>query len=362
MTLENGTQQESEAEPLIRARQLFSAGQSRSAERLLRQHADSAGAHTLLREYLVAEGRNDEALELVAGSDDLVDRAVEAFVKGNYTETLASCDGRLDISDNAAARLHRARALHNLNQPAQALKEFRDLVKAYPAFAQAWAACAHALRVSGQDVAACQAYERALKISPGFQRARLDLGITLLNADRAEEAQACFEFVLSQNSDNVEAMILLALALRLNGQSGLAKRRLKRALILQPDNPDAHRYLAGVFHESGAFSEAVDHLKRALAARPDDPDMLADLALAYERSGQVDEARAAVVKGLEVASAHPQLNLLAARAERAAGDLEAARTRLVAMAGQSVPARLVKPHSEELKRVEQALDSGDCPV
>ncbi len=348
------------ASALIRARALLATGQSRQAETLLREQLGDAEARACLREFLIAEARNAEVARLVATSDEPIDRAVEAFLQGNYAEALAWCDGRLKAApDDAPAALHRARALHNLGQPEAALKAFRGLVRANPEYAEGWAACAHALRASGQETAACQAYERALRLSPGLRLARMNLGVTLLNLDRAQEAQLCFEQLLDRHSDDVEAMVYLGLALRLNGQEAMAARRLKRALMLEPNHPEAHRYLAGLYNQAGQVKDALHHLERAQVARPDDPDLIADLADIHELSSQVEQAEVAVRRGLELAPEHPQLNLMAARLARRAGDLASAEQRLQGISGQHLPPRLALQHAQELGLVLDRLGKAD---
>jgi tetratricopeptide (TPR) repeat protein len=349
-------------------RRLARAGQAGDHDQLVARQVEVdvlevvGACRDRLREYLIAEGRSDEVLALVATSEAPVDRAVEAFIQTRYAEALAWCEGRLKTApDDAFAQLHRARAVHNLGQHEAALGQFRTLVKAHPDFAEAWAACAHALRASGQEVAACQAYERALEQSPGLRQARLNLGITLLNQDRAAAAQQCFETLLDRNGDDVEAMVYLGLALRLNGQEAMAIRRLKRALILQPDHVEAHRYLAGLYNQAGQVDEALHHLRQALKRSPEDPDLIADLADIHELSSELDKAAEQVARGLKAAPMHPQLNLMAARLDRRAGDLEAAEQRLRSLDERAFPPRLALQLAQErglvfdrLRKAEEA--------
>jgi len=351
---------DSEATALEQARSLFSRGQIREAERLLRAHPDEAGCRDCLREFLIAEGRSKEIMALVAASEAPVDRAVEAFIQGRHAEALAWCEGRLKADPaDSFAQLHRARALHNLGQYEAALGQFRALARACPDFAEAWAACAHALRASGQEAAACQAYERALERSPGLRQARLDLGITLLNLDRAAAAQQCFEALLDRNSDDVEAMVYLGLALRLNGQEAMAIRRLKRALILAPGHVEAHRYLAGLYNQAGQVDDALNHLRQALKHRPEDPDLIADLADIHELSSQLDQAAEQIAPGLKIDPGHPQLNLMAARLDRRAGDLAAAEQRLRRLDERAFPPRLALQLAQERGLVFDRLGKAD---
>ncbi|MEN1729381.1 MAG: sulfotransferase, partial [Pseudomonadota bacterium] len=301
-----------------------------------------------------------EVAALLAGSESPVDRAVGAFLQQDFHQSLAWCDGVLKTEpEHGPAQLHRARALHNLGRIDQALAAFRELVKAHPDFPEAWAALAHALRFSGREEAACQAYERALALSPGLHQARMNLGVTWLNLDRAEQAQVCFEQLLDRNSDDVEAMVYLGLALRLSGQNAMARRRLTRALRLAPGHPDAHRYLAGLYNQAGEVNEALSHLRQAMAARPDDPDLMAELADIHELSSDMAEAQAAVDRGLALAPEHPQLNLMAARLARRDGNLTQAEQRLRSIPPVALPPRLALQRAQEMGLVLDRLEQAD---
>ena len=343
------------------AERLFRTGQAREAEQALHADRDQPAAAARLREYLIAEGRTDEAAALAGRHDGPVNRAVLAFSRGEFEDALAHCDKALAAApDDGYARLHRARCQHNLGQRAAALEAFQALVGDHPECAEAWFACGHALRVTGREAEACQAYERALKCSPGLRSARLNLGLTCLNLDRASQARACFEMLLDRAPDDVEALIHLGLALHLDGQPRLAIRRLKRALGLAPDHPAAHRFLAAIYNQGGQAEEAGHHLQQALRVQPDDPDLWAELADIHELSSRLDDARQAMERGLALAADHPQLNLMAARLERREGNVEAARARLESIPAPQLPPRLALQHAQESAIVLDRLGQSDA--
>jgi tetratricopeptide (TPR) repeat protein len=349
------------SDALALAEQLFRAGRTREAEQAL--SADSARPESAarLREYLIAEGRQDEAIALVRQHDGAVNRAVEAFFDGRFDQALAHCESALaKAPDDGPARLHRARCLHNLGQRTTALDAFQALVNNHPGMAEAWYACGHALRANGREEAACEAYRKALNLSPGLRAARLNLGMTCLNLDRADQARACFEFLLDRWPDDVDALIHLGLALHLDGQSRPAIRRLKRGLILAPDHPAAHRFLAAIYNQSGDAEAARHHLERALGVQPDDPDLWAELADIHELSSRLDAAREALERGLRLAADHPQLNLMAARLARREGELDRAHGRLQAIPSQNLPPRLALQHAQELAIVLDRLDQAEA--
>jgi len=61
------------------------------------------------------------------------------------------------------------------------------------------------LRAIGALGEAIKAYRKALELSPGFVAAELNLGISLLLAERVDEALFCLESVLKRDPHNGEA-------------------------------------------------------------------------------------------------------------------------------------------------------------
>lgn len=339
------------------ARRLFGQGRVADAVTLLSNRIEDPGAAGALREFLVAERRRDEALKVAAVHGGLLDQALVQFFRGDLEAALMLSERALSArQDDPVALLHQARCLHNLGRREAALAVFRRVVALDDAFPEGWHALGHALRASGNLAAAGQAFETAISLSPGLRMAQLDLGITRLNEDDAEGALACFEWLLDQNADDVDALVNAGLALHLGGQTRHAVRRLKRALALVPEHPEAHRFLASIFNQAGEASQAISHLHQALKVMPDDPDLLAELADIHELSSELEAAQKATRRGLEVAPDHPLLNLQDARLARRAGDLEHARSGLERIDAEYMPARQQLQFYQELGQVLDRLD------
>ncbi len=96
---------------------------------------------------------------------------------------------------------------------------------------------------------AAEAYTRALELAPDWLEARINLGATLYQLGRMEEAEAHFRAALEHDAQNATL----------------------------------HFNLGCVFDEQGRFEEAVTHLKRAVELTPAYADAHFNLALAYEK-------------------------------------------------------------------------------
>ncbi len=316
----------------------------------------SAEDAAALRDYLVAEHRMQEALEVALAADDPLGAALEKHLAGDFDGAAGICRDLLEADPgNAAAMLYLGRALFNAGEREAALAALTDAVRLDPAFAEGWYALAHASRACGDLDTACDAYGRALEHSPGLRQARLNLGITLFNMDDALGALACFEELLRRDADDLDALVNSGLAKHLLGELDEARGRMERALVADPGHPDAHRLLAAIHSEGGDVSRAVDHMERALAARPDDAELYAELARIHELSGGVDRARKAVEHGLALDPHHPALGVEMAKLDRRAGAIGRAIERLQRIDPRYLPPRIAQQYFHEIGFCEDRL-------
>jgi tetratricopeptide (TPR) repeat protein len=143
--------------------------------------------------------------------------------------------------------------------------------------------------------------------TPKLDRIRelLSQGLVHHKSDRFAEAAALYERVLGEDPHQYDALHLLGVALRQQGQLeqalGLLQRAvqvrpnlaqthrelgvvlfglknleaslaaLQRAIQLQPNSPDAYEYLGHVYHESCYFDEAISWYQKALGLDPQLP-------------------------------------------------------------------------------------------
>ncbi|MEE4304397.1 MAG: sulfotransferase [Wenzhouxiangella sp.] len=335
--------------PVAEARRLFAEGKPAPAESLLRERMQQSPAcKAALRDFLVAEQRIPEAVELIRGSTEAVDRALAAHVAGDFAAAAEACRQALaNDPDDAAALLYLARAVHNLGDQKAALDALRHAVELRPGFAEAWYARAHARRASGDLEGAVHDYEKALALSPGLRQARLNLGITRFNMDDAHGALACFEDLLARRPDDIEALVHSGLTLQLAGDLAAARSRLEKAVNAHPDHPLGHRYLAAVCSEEGDDQAAVEHLEKALDLAPDDADLYAELAGIHELSNRLDDMAGVVERGLELAPQHPQLVIESARLERRRGNPQAALQQLQRIDPNGLPPRAAQQFFHE---------------
>src|SRR5690606_3213117 len=123
-----------------------------------------------------------------------------------------------------------------------------------------------------------------------FRAALLALGVTLMAAERAEEALAPLDKVLEIDPENAEALACRGLCLHVLGRLAEAEAVQRQALSCDPDHAMARFYLGCLLNERLDSDGAREQLLLALQAMPDDPDVLAELAGLSEQLSELDEA------------------------------------------------------------------------
>ena len=106
--------------------------------------------------------------------------------------------------------------------------------------------------------------ERAAAIEPGNAGTRNNLGVTLLEQNRPDEALIQFKAALALSPRSVDATVNLALAQRATGQRALARTTLLQALTLDPSSAAAHYNLAQMYDRASEPAAALEHYRAFL--------------------------------------------------------------------------------------------------
>ena len=125
---------------------------------------------------------------------------------------------------------------------------------------------------------------------PNEEQAQLVAGVDHHRAGRLDAARTCYERVLAINSDNVQALDLLGVALAFQGRGDQAVPLLQRALELAPNAPPLLNHLGLALKTLRRIDEAADAFRRALAAKPDFAEAHVNLANVLLDQGHPDEA------------------------------------------------------------------------
>ncbi len=133
-------------------------------------------------------------------------------------------------------------------------------------------------------------YETTIARNPACWMAHNNLGNTLAEAGRADEAVAHFEAALKLRPDYPLAESNLGDQLNKLGRSTEAIPHLERALQREPNYAGAHNNLGIAFMATGRAAEGMVEFSTALRLRPENPEAHFNLGLALAKSGRHLEA------------------------------------------------------------------------
>ena len=118
---------------------------------------------------------------------------------------------------------------------------------------------------------AAQAYRKAVDAAPEWVEAHINLGTTLYQLGRMEEAREEFAIAVEFEPENALAEFNLGCVLEQLGQTKDAIHHLARAIEIAPGLADAHLNLALAYEKSGHIQSAIRHLSLYLRYEPNGP-------------------------------------------------------------------------------------------
>lgn len=124
----------------------------------------------------------------------------------------------------------------------------------------------------GRLDAAAEALARAVEKAPGFRRAWMQLGLTLVQLGRFEAARQALSTAYALGGDDATTSGLLAFANSNDGRLLSAEEAYRRAILLDPATLDWKRGLILTFFSEGRYPEAASLLGRLVREEPDNPD------------------------------------------------------------------------------------------
>jgi predicted O-linked N-acetylglucosamine transferase (SPINDLY family) len=156
----------------------------------------------------------------------------------------------------------------------------------------------NAQKASGDQEGAIESYRRSLAISPGYLPALYNLGLTLHELSRLDEAERSFRRVIELDPIDADALFHLGALLHKRSEPQEAAQMYRRALRRTPDNP--HLWLAlgaalgelpGETEESiRCLREARRCLEQAIERDPKSPYERNALGNVLQQEGRPDDA------------------------------------------------------------------------
>jgi tetratricopeptide (TPR) repeat protein len=199
----------------------------------------------------------------------------------------------------------------------QAVREYNEALRAYPALAAAHNNLGSAHFAAGRFEEAAAAFRRAVELDPAYGQAHFNLALAHLKLGREREADAAlqaaqrafytagdehfksgrlkeaeesYQHMLQIDPEYVPALLRLGLVCNDTRRFEEAAQHLRRAATRQPENTYAHEELAEALYGLNSFEEAAAAADRALKLSPDSPASHYFAGLARASLGQRDAA------------------------------------------------------------------------
>ncbi len=159
----------------------------------------------------------------------------------------------------------------SVNKTEAALPLFKTAIEADPKIKQFWLSYVDALLKEQQFDNAKQVIEQAKRrgvLTLQDAEAHFNLGVTLQELDRLDEAEASYIQVIALNPDHVEAHSNLGATLQELGRLDEAEASYTRAIALNPNCAEDHYNLGNTLEALGRLDEAAASFTQAITLSP----------------------------------------------------------------------------------------------
>jgi tetratricopeptide (TPR) repeat protein/2-polyprenyl-3-methyl-5-hydroxy-6-metoxy-1,4-benzoquinol methylase len=152
---------------------------------------------------------------------------------------------------------------------------------------------------------------KAIALQPGYAEAHCNLGNTIGDLGRLDEAVACYRKAIAIQPDFAEAHGNLGNTLRMLGRCEEALTHCDTAIGLNPGLANAHSNRGNALKEMGRLEEALTSYQCAIDINPDYAEAHFNMAATLHKTGKREEAKLAYRKTLHLlpkfAEAHNNL-------------------------------------------------------
>jgi tetratricopeptide (TPR) repeat protein len=203
----------------------------------------------------------------------------------------------------------------------QAVKEYNEAIRAYPALAAAHNNLGSAHFAAARFEEAAAAFRRAAEIEPDYGQAHFNLALAQIKLGREREADAALQSAIrayyTAGDEHYKA-----------GRMKEAEESYRGMLQIDPGYVPALLRLGLVCNDARRFEEAARHLRLAAEREPANPYSHEELAEALYGLGQHGEAASAADRALKLAPDSAAAHYFAGLARAALGQRDAALAHL----------------------------------
>ena len=155
------------------------------------------------------------------------------------------------------------------------------------------------LRQEGKPDEAIAQYQEVLRLKPKSAEAHYNIGMALMLKGKVDDAISQYRQALQLDPNYSDAYVNLGSALLHEGTLDDAMAQYLAAVKIRPDDAVAHYNLGTVLFRQGKVDEAIAHLERAVQIKPDYSDAQSNLGSALLREGRLGKAAAHFQEALQ---------------------------------------------------------------
>lgn len=181
---------------------------------------------------------------------------------------------------------------------------YRDILTVRPRDLLALNNAALVAKRLGQPQLALTRLAKAIRYHPGMAQAHFNLGNTLADMSRLEEAIAAYQQAIELKPDYVKAHLNLGIALDKQHRFPEAAAAYHRALVFGGDHAETHSNLGNCYKAQNKFREALTHFICAATLEPERAEFIYDVGMARFEVRDYPEAAAALERVLEIDAGH----------------------------------------------------------
>ncbi len=171
-------------------------------------------------------------------------------------------------------RLGQAEMLQAEHRLAEAVAEYREVLRLAPNQHRVWNNLGIALKLQGNVEESEKCHREALRVAPDYVEGHYNLGVVLAQENKLKEAIESYRQALRLRPDFLEVRFNLANALARNGDPVEAEEQYRKVLKENPDFADARINLGNLLASRGDYDKAEKEYREVLRSRPNDPNAL----------------------------------------------------------------------------------------
>lgn len=199
-----------------------------------------------------------------------------------------------------AERFAAAVQIHQTGDARRAEQIYRQILQEDASHLGAQTNLGVSLAQQNRSEEAIAAYQAALRIDPKYADAQFNLGNAYRRMNRYAEAVGCYQAVLRLAPNHTSSMHNLGLAYGLLGRWPEAIAAQQKAIQTDPNFAEAYNHLADGLMKVGKIDEAIQTFQGFIRLRPTDPRGFHNLSLAFAQKGNYDAAIAGLEQALRL--------------------------------------------------------------